>query len=335
MNNVATSNSVGESPTLRCRRRVYRIVTMCILAIVPFGISSMGGKSKSSLDNAAAATTITLESKRNASIADGCYHIFLDVGSNIGMHVRFLFEPHKYEQATIARSFFKKHFGPELIRDNRDFCIFSWEPNPSQFARHVEMKHAYDAMGWRYYPFHGGVSDTPGNLTFYHIGDETGFTMLQSSCRKRCDPEYVPVYRLSQFIATEIHNRIIPQSPYALHYENGPRVVMKMDIEMMEWIVFPDLLDTGVLCRDMNGMMGEFHLHSHWFFYPITFEHSRLGDNYTIQTWENASVIQRQYLSKIDKDPNCTIDLLLKDDESHRTDGMPWPLPNDTLATFG
>lgn len=131
-----TSKSVGESPTLRCRRRVYRIVIMCILAIVPFGISSMGGKSKSSLNehnsatlkDAAVATTTTLESKRNASIADGCYHIFLDVGSNIGMHVRFLFEPHKYEQATIARSFFKKHFGPEFQRDNRDFCILSWEP---------------------------------------------------------------------------------------------------------------------------------------------------------------------------------------------------------------
>ena len=36
-------------------------------------------------------------------LADGCYHVFLDVGSNIGMHVRFLLEPHKYPQAKIAR----------------------------------------------------------------------------------------------------------------------------------------------------------------------------------------------------------------------------------------
>ena len=36
-------------------------------------------------------------------LADGCYHVFLDVGSNIGMHVRFLLEPHKYPQARIAR----------------------------------------------------------------------------------------------------------------------------------------------------------------------------------------------------------------------------------------
>ena len=29
-------------------------------------------------------------------LADGCYHVFLDVGSNIGNHARFLYEPSLY-----------------------------------------------------------------------------------------------------------------------------------------------------------------------------------------------------------------------------------------------
>ena len=41
--------------------------------------------------------------QRQPKLADGCYHVFLDVGSNIGMHVRFLFEPFLYNKAHLAR----------------------------------------------------------------------------------------------------------------------------------------------------------------------------------------------------------------------------------------
>lgn len=63
--------------------------------------------------------------------------------------------------------------------------------------------------------------------------------MLKSSCRKRCDAEHVPVYRLSDWIDREVHGREIPQETNALLYEKGPSVVMKMDIEMMEVSAFP------------------------------------------------------------------------------------------------
>ena len=35
------------------------------------------------------------------SIVDGCYHVYLDVGSNIGIQVRKLFEPEKYPGAKV------------------------------------------------------------------------------------------------------------------------------------------------------------------------------------------------------------------------------------------
>ncbi|KAL7546097.1 hypothetical protein ACHAWF_015456, partial [Thalassiosira exigua] len=256
----------------------------------------------------------------------------LDVGSNVGVHVRFLFEPNLYPQANVARTIFRGQFGEDTIRDNSDFCVFSFEPNPTQWPRHRKMKEAYGAMGWRYHPIHGGVGDDDGNLTFYHIGDKYGFTMLKSSCRKICDPEYVPVYRLSSWIDREIHGRMIPREPHSLLYERGPHVVMKMDIEMMEWLVFPDLLDTGVFCHDIDGVMGEFHLRAAWFYYPITFKHSRQGDNYTVESWENATKLKDGYMQRISDDPNCTVDILMNDDESHRTDGMPWPKPSNNTS---
>lgn len=79
--------------------------------------------------------------------------------------------------------------------------------------------------------------------------------------------------------------------------------------------------------------MGEFHLQQHWFFYPITFAHSRQGENYTIGSWQNASKLVGGYITRIIEDPNCTIKPQMKDDESHRGDGMPWPKPNDTNSS--
>jgi len=181
-------------------------------------------------------------------------------------------------------------------------------------------------MGWRYYPIHGGVSDKDGNLTFYHIGDETGFTMLKTSCRKRCDPEYVPIYHLSEWIQREVNGREIPEPYGEKGLVTGPRVVMKMDIEMMEWIVFPDLLHSGVLCNDIHAVMGEFHLRSHWFFYPITFEdHKRQGENFTLQSWQDGDKLKNEWLGMMERNPNCSTQLVMRDDESHRSDGMPWP----------
>jgi hypothetical protein len=79
---------------------------------------------------------------------DGCEHIFLDLGSNAGVQIRKLYEPHKY---SIAKSqllqIFAANFG-----DNRatSVCAFSFEPNPLHFPRLREMAAVYQSLGWRY-----------------------------------------------------------------------------------------------------------------------------------------------------------------------------------------
>ena len=35
----------------------------------------------------------------------------IDVGANIGVHTRFLYEPHKYPESKSAVSHFSRHFG--------------------------------------------------------------------------------------------------------------------------------------------------------------------------------------------------------------------------------
>ncbi len=45
-----------------------------------------------------------------SSLLDGCYHVYLDVGSNVGVQVRKLYEPELYPQAAV-KPVFDEAFG--------------------------------------------------------------------------------------------------------------------------------------------------------------------------------------------------------------------------------
>ena len=42
---------------------------------------------------------------RADNILDGCYHVYLDVGSNIGVQVRKLYQPEHFPNAGIINQF--------------------------------------------------------------------------------------------------------------------------------------------------------------------------------------------------------------------------------------
>jgi hypothetical protein len=99
-----------------------------------------------------------------------------DVDANIGVHSRFLFGPHLYPDATTAHSFFNQQFSPHGMRDSRDICSFAFEPNPNHAATLQRTAKAYQTQGWRYYPYHVGVSDQNGSMSF-HRNDATNDTV--------------------------------------------------------------------------------------------------------------------------------------------------------------
>lgn len=293
------------------------------------------------------------QQQREPKMGDGCRHVFLDVGSNIGVHGRMLLEPHLYASSSpkkngqhtknkkkfSSRQFIIDQFGPEESRTNTQYCIFAFEPNPAHIHRHQQLESAYSAMGWRYHFLHAGVGDERGELTFYHIGKgdkelERGFTTVKERCRRECRPENVQVYRLSDWIDSEIHDRIIPDEHVDSTSTNDndeqqqePRVVMKMDIEMGEWLVFPDLLSSGVLCRDVDALLGEFHLKQHMADYPIHFPQRA---NWTLNSYEEAEVLKNELFGIIERNPHCKTELIVGDDESFGNDGMPLPKPPES-----
>ena len=66
--------------------------------------------------------------------SDGCYHVYLDVGSNVGVQVRKLFQPKLYPDAAIHKVF-NEFFGGPTLRDTKTICAVGFEPNPNHEQR--------------------------------------------------------------------------------------------------------------------------------------------------------------------------------------------------------
>lgn len=83
------------------------IITLAIIFVIGLGSLGLGsvGSLKSFKCHGIAASgdrnkfDLASSPSEQPKLGDGCYHIFLDVGANIGVHTRFLFEPMKYPEA--------------------------------------------------------------------------------------------------------------------------------------------------------------------------------------------------------------------------------------------
>lgn len=61
---------------------------------------------------------------------DGCYHVYLDIGTNVGLQIRKLYQQELYPEAKI-NPYFKKFFGPtKKRRQSGHVCAVGFEPNP-------------------------------------------------------------------------------------------------------------------------------------------------------------------------------------------------------------
>ena len=259
----------------------------------------------------------------SSSMADGCYHVFMDLGANLGVHGRFLFEPEKYPNATIAKEMFNSQFGTRDTRDNRDICVFAFEPNPIHKERHQKLQETYQELGWRYIPMPVGVGDLDGNLTFYRQDDqyyeEWGFGMQQIT--ENATTITIPMIRFANFLNEHIEHRKQPSEIYGI-YESGPKVVMKMDIEATEFHVMPDLITSGALCSTVDFVFGEIHAR-HAFFPLVT------RANETLLYKRQATNLFQAFLRTMNASASCKTIFADNDDESYLHDCVPMPSSSD------
>eukprot|EP00928_Gymnodinium_smaydae_P093155 TRINITY_DN7717_c0_g6_i1.p1 TRINITY_DN7717_c0_g6~~TRINITY_DN7717_c0_g6_i1.p1 ORF type:complete len:335 (-),score=40.54 TRINITY_DN7717_c0_g6_i1:131-1135(-) len=193
--------------------------------------------------------------EQDSKIFDGCKHIFLDVGSNRGTHIRKLFEASKYSNAAYL-SQFDTAFGAAEQRakpsSESQICAFGFEANPRWAPVLDDVEKAYSKMGWRAMWFAPvAVSDASGNDTLYtnDHGDNSDWGFSEVKTNDVATPVKDSKLDFGDFV-TEMQKHIQP----------GGYKLVKMDVEGAEFDIMTELMDHKLLCADaLDRMTIEWH----------------------------------------------------------------------------
>ena len=201
---------------------------------------------------------------------DGCYHVYLDVGSNIGIQVRKLFEPERYPGAkvlpiydTVFGSIY--HRKKENHNNGKRICVVGFEPNPAHTKYLKEVEASYNKCGYKVkFLTETAVSGFNGKAMYYsdeNFGKlEWGGGLLSpdlsvKSKKPKKGANNITVIRLSEFLKKTVSKRKLPINIFV---HDPPKVLMKMDIEGSEIEVISDIIFTGAL-QHVNILMIEWH----------------------------------------------------------------------------
>ena len=83
------------------------------------------------------------KTNENENPLDNCYHVYLDVGSNIGIQIRKLFEPSKYPDSAV-HPLYDLNFGTFENRfpegKDKKVCAIGFEPNFQHTPEHTKLE---------------------------------------------------------------------------------------------------------------------------------------------------------------------------------------------------
>jgi hypothetical protein len=261
----------------------------------------------------------------------GCENVYFDVGSNVGVQIRKLFEPELYPDAPIL-DHFDTVFGPiEKRRKDETLCAFGFEANPRHGPRLKEIEACYKARGFRVHFFHPRVvSEQKGATLTFYSDPEASEGHGETDWGAGTDPAYILEMGHTPK-ETKVHSIDLVAVLNGFDKATGSKkkhVFMKMDIEGSEFGVLPDMLKSKKLCKDkIDTAIFEWHwraivpecaeyFYSHWwpaFLFACDFRTSYLMAKYSMlwkYRWQSGC-------------PGGPTELLDLDDESYVMDGKP------------
>ena len=101
-----------------------------------------------------------------AGLLRGCSHVFLDLGSNIGVQVRKMYEPEKYPGSLWGQRFESAFGGARGSK--RGLCAVGFEPNPGHTGMLERLEAHYQTCGWRAHFFtETAVTAENGSVDLY------------------------------------------------------------------------------------------------------------------------------------------------------------------------
>lgn len=218
------------------------------------------------------------------NLLDDCYHVYLDMGTNTGVQIRKLYQPHLFGKKDNLSTrelpepkvapIFNKFFGPPANRHM--VCAVGWEPNWEHTSSLTKLQESFNACGWRVKIFtETGVGKANEksryaniNQVFYDLKGEaerckeTGCKQIEyyvAPFEKGVAGRLVKSDREAKWLeaakVTEVEVMRIAdfitgtvakrRIPQAVDGKLPPAVVMKLDVEGREVDIMPDLVMSG------------------------------------------------------------------------------------------
>lgn len=276
-----------------------------------------------------------------------CRHVYLDVGSNVGVQLRKLFEPDKYPKAKGTHDFYAAFFGAAEAPARCGVCAVGVEPNPHHRERLVELARRYSAAGVGVIILHAAASDADGiaHLALVNAAKKDRWNDLGASAseawagfapagNKKNLAMAVRAIELGRIVHT-VHRHMVAAevrraggAPRPPGSARTGQLVMKLDIEGTEFAVLPSLVRSQAFCL-IDAIRIEFH---------VRFWKARVGvaaaaaRNLTHPREIGAATLQNLQESLRDKfrtglvpSSDCRAKLLEVEDESYMHDRKPWP----------
>ena len=280
-----------------------------------------------------------------------CKHAYLDMGTNLGVQIRKLYEPEKYPGAR-AFPHYQRMFGPQPWCS---VCTIGFEPNPRHADRLNSLEKSLREAGAPVHIFKAAVGDGLGTLSFQAEGGEMPWVRsLHLNAAARAG---VAAYETSThasgkgggaFAAVRTIDlaRVVNRVHKNLKKQNGgkrgdSRILMKLDVEGSEERVMLHLVRMQTACL-IDRVMVEWHKLSMFMPWlktmkgmPIEARAVKARDETTaagIDALEDVTILLRQTLiRKLNGTAfDCRTELLGADDETHYKDRK--PLPEKTLC---
>lgn len=242
-------------------------------------------------------------------LSDDCAHIFFDLGANLGVQARKLYEGNSFVVDGPIIQIFKQLFG-ETNRAN--VCTFAFEPNPRHEPRLREMEAVYRSLGIRYNFFSTAVGTKAASL---HLSKPNSYGQAAATLMEGASRNSVLV-KVINFLAF-FRKQILQSNFFDSARNPRGKIFCKMDIEGEEFNLLPRLIQSGIVCH-LDLIATEFHRSK-----------SRTGgflananQSQLIEFQANISNIAQRYT------PGCKTVFWRLDDESYANDNFTTnPLP--------
>jgi hypothetical protein len=258
--------------------------------------------------------------------------VFLDVGSNVGLQVRKLYEPELYH-GNLAEPFFSQYLGPP---PRCDVCSIAIEPNPKHADHLTRLTDNYRAAGVGVLFLPVAASDMDGFTEFFI--DTTPRNRGRSIDLGASASPLKALHQLARYNefsnATRVRTADLSRLILHVHSQLGriqhtgrgppspPRVVMKLDTEFLELRLLPHLTWSLALCAAVDAVMVD------WSNLALGQAASR-QPHLTLPAVELADglrdVLTRAYNASL-RGEHCRASLLDVDDETYMKAGSKLPM---------